>query len=157
MRKYAAFICIFMICLSALSGCERKHLPDLPGDAVAFEAGTFIDDEHDDDSFVTIEYNGRTYIAYGTINSKFRYGFIDSCIGYLIQDGNISSVVDLYNTNRRIYTLSGDPGHSFLMDYDDSVNLMNQPVFFRATDTKGKTMDIPDYIDSFDYEFWGEQ
>ena len=157
MKKYAAVICVIMICLSAFCGCERKRLPDLPGDAVAFEAETFIDDEHDDDYFCTVEYSGRTYILYGTINNNFKYSFIESCIGYIIQDENISSVIDLDNTNRRIYTLSGDPEHNFLMDYDDSVKLMNQPDFFRAIDTKGKDIDIPDYIDSFDYEFWEGQ
>ncbi len=157
MKRIAQVICAVAICLAVPSGCGRKRLPDLPGDAVAFEAGTFIDSEHDDDAFCTIEYNGRTYIAYGTINNKFKYGFIDSCAGYIIQDENISSVPDPDDTDRRIYTLSADPDHNFLMDYDDSVKLMNQPGFFRAIDTKGKETDIPDFIDPFYYDFWGEQ
>ena len=157
MKKYAAVMCVVMLCLSALSGCERKRLPELPDDAVAFEAGTFTDTEHDGDSFAAIEYGGRTYIAYGTINNRFRYRFIESCAGYIIQDENISSVTDPNNTNRRIYTLSGDPDRNFLMDHDDTVGLMNQPVFLRATDTKGKDTDIPEYIDPLGHEFWGER
>ena len=42
------------------------------------------------------------------------------------------------------------------MEYDDSIKLMNQPTFYRATDTKGVAVEIPDYIDSLGYEFWGE-
>ena len=157
MKKCAAVIGVFLICLSALSGCAKKPLPDLPGDAVTFEMGTFIDHEHDDAVFGTIEYNGRTYLPYGTINNKYRQSCVESCIGYIIQDGNSSSVTDLNNRDRRIYTLSEDPEHNFLMDFDASVKLMNQPSFFRAIDTNGRDIKIPDYIDSLGYEFWGEQ
>ena len=157
MKRIAAIICAIIICLSVLCGCAKRPLPDLPGDALAFEMGTFIDDIHDDDSFATIEYGGRTYIQYGTTNNNYSQTCVEACIGYIIQDGNSSSVTDLDNTDRRIYTLSGDPEHNFLMDYDDSVKLMNQPSIFRATDTKEKDIDIPNYIDSLGYDFWEEQ
>ena len=157
MKKYAAVIGVILICLFALSGCTKRPLPDLPSDAVAFEMGTFIDSEHDDASFGTIEYNGRTYIGYGTVNNKYRQSSVESCIGYIIQDEHSSSVIDLNNKNRRIYTLSEDPEHIFLMDFDATIELMNQPSFFRATDTKGKDIEIPDYICSLGYDFWGEQ
>ena len=42
------------------------------------------------------------------------------------------------------------------MDFDDTIKLMNQPVFLRALDTKGAEIDIPSYIDSLGYEFWEE-
>ncbi|MBR6232915.1 MAG: hypothetical protein IKQ98_03750, partial [Erysipelotrichaceae bacterium] len=67
-----------------------------------------------------------------------------------------SSVIDPDNTNRRIYTLSGDSEQNFLMDFDDTIKLMNQPTFFRALDTKGVEIDIPSCIDSLGYEFWEE-
>ena len=157
MKKCSAVIGVILICLSALSGCKKTPLPDLPGDAVAFKMGTFVDHEHDDAAFGTIEYNGRMYIYYGTTNKKYRQSCVESCIGYIIQDENSSSVVDLDNTDRRIYTLSGDSGQNFLMDFDASIKLMNQPSFFRAIDTKGTDIEIPEYIDSLGYEFWGEQ
>ena len=31
---------------------------------------------------------------------------------------------------------------------------MNQMEFWRAEDTKGKDIKIPDYINSFDYNIW---
>ena len=135
----------------------KQPLPDLPSDAIAFEMGTFIDSEHDDDSFGTIEYNGRTYIAYGTISNAYNQGCVESCIGYIVQDENSSSVVDLDNRNWRIYTLTEDPDHNFLMDFDDSTTLMNQPGFFRAMDTNGEDIEIPDCIESLGYEYWAER
>jgi len=150
-------IVVIMICLAVLSGCTKKTLPNLPSDAVAFEMGTFIDENHDDASFATIEYGGRIYIPYGTINNKYGHNCIESCVGYIIQDEHSSSVTGLENTDRRIYTLLGDADHSFLMDFDDSVKLMNQPTFFRAIDTSGQDIERPDYIDPLGYEFWGEQ
>lgn len=156
-RRIVAVICVIMCCLFVLNSCANKPLPDLAGDAIAFEIGTFIDNEHDDAAFSTIEYNGRTYIAYGTINNKYKQRYIESCIGYIVQDEKVTSVADPSNTNWRIYTLSEDPEHNFLMDFDDTVKLMNQPNFFRAVDTKGKDIRIPDYIDSLSYEFWEDE
>ena len=102
------------------------------------------------------EYNGRTYIPYGTSNNKYKKSDIESCIGYIIQNANSSTVIDPNNTNRRIYTLSVDPEHNYLMDFDDSIKLMNQPTFYRAIDTNGEIIDTPTYIDPLGYEFWGE-
>ena len=81
-NKLAALI-VIMIFVSVLSGCTKK-LPNLPSDAVAFEMGTFIDENHDDATFATIEYNGRVYIPYGTINNKYGQNCIKSCVGYII-------------------------------------------------------------------------
>lgn len=157
MNKKLAVIAVLIICLTALSGCTKKSLPDLPSDAVAFQMGTFIDEAHDDASFATIEYNGRIYIPYGTTNNKYGRNCVEACVGYIIQDEHSSSVTDLDNMDRRIYTLSGDSNHNFLMDFDDTVKLMNQPTFFRAIDTIGKEIEIPDCIDPLGYEFWGEE
>ena len=111
----------------------------------------------DNEERFNITYDGRNYIAYGTTNNKYSQRCIKSCIGYIIQDEHSSSVIDLNNTDRRIYTLSGDPEHNFLMEFDASIKLMNQPSFFRAIDTSGKDIDVPDYIDPLGYEFWREQ
>ena len=150
----AAFAII--IFLFAITGCRGKNLPDLPGNAIVFDMGTFHDIEHDDALYGSIEYCGRVYIPYGTINSKYKQSYIDSCIGYIIQNEHSSSVIDPDNTSRRIYTLSGDPEQNFLMDFDDTIKLMNQPAFFRALDSKGVEINIPSYIDSLGYEFWEE-
>ena len=128
----------------------------MTSNAIGFDMGSFHDTEHDDALFGSIEYNGRTYIAYGTSNNKYKKSDIESCVGYIIQNANSSTDIDPSNTNRRIYTLSGDPEHDYLMEFDDSIKLMNQPTFYRAIDTNGKTIDTPIFIDSLGYEFWGE-
>ena len=156
MKKIITAIFAIIICLFTMTGCMEKSLPDLPNDAIEFDMGTFHDSEHDDALFGSIEYSGRVYIPYGTINNRYNQSYIDSCIGYIIQNEHSSSVIDPDNTNRRIYTLSGDYEQNFLMDFDDTIKLMNQPTFFRALDTKGVEIDIPSCIDSLGYEFWEE-
>ncbi|MGX8703234.1 MAG: hypothetical protein ACSW8H_02150 [bacterium] len=154
MKKYLSVICMLAICLSMLAGCQGKRLPDLPTDAIAFEMGSFDDAEHDHAWFGTIVYEGRTYIGYGTSNWMYKKDCATSCVGYIIQDENSSSVTELQDTNTRVYTIFGDDEHNFLMVYDATVPLMNQPDFWRAIDTKGKDIEIPKYIDSLGYEFW---
>lgn len=156
MKIRLAAVCVILLSLFVLNGCAKKSLPDLPNDAAAFEFGSFEDVEHDHALFGTIEYNGRTYIAYGTTNRLFKPGCVESCVGYIIQDEHSASVADPNNTDRRVYTVTGDSEQNFLIEYDDTVKLMNQPTFYRATDTKGKAINVPDYIDSLSYEFWGE-
>lgn len=156
MKKRLTVACMILLFLFALTGCVKTSLPDLPDDAIAFELGSFDDVEHDHMLFGTIEYNGRTYIAYGTTNRSYKPSRVEACAGYIIRDENSSSVTDLDNTDRRVYTLTADAEQNFLMEYDDTIKLMNQPTFYRAIDTKGKAVDIPDCIDPLGYEFWGE-
>lgn len=156
MKKRLVIGCAVMLCLFSLTSCMKKKLPDLPDDAALFEMGTFEDVEHDDALFGTLAYNGRTYIAYGTVNYAYKRSCVDACVGFIVQDEHSSSVPDPGNTDRRVYTLSADPGHNYLMEYDDTVRLMNQPTFYRAVDTKGKEIATPDYIQSLGYAFWEE-
>ena len=48
MKKLMTFICLIIICLFAMTGCIGKTLPELPGNAIEFDMGTFHDAEHDD-------------------------------------------------------------------------------------------------------------
>ena len=143
-------LCSFMIL--GLTGCGIKY-PDLKDDAIAFEMGEYLD-ESDEGLYGTIEYNGRTYMPYGTINYHFNDKSVKECIGYIIQDENSSSIVDLDDKDTRIYTLKEDPDENYLMEYYIGTTLMNQPSFWRAIDTKGYEIDTPKYIDSLDYNFW---
>ena len=144
---------MLVACILMLAGCGKVEYPDLPDNPVAFEMGSFEDKEHDGALFGTLEYDGRTYIGYGTIDRAFKQSDINRCIGYIVMDKNSSSSPDLNNTDIRVYTLAGDADHNFLMDYD-SVGVMNQPGIWRAVDTKGKDLEIPDFIDDLGYVFW---
>jgi len=109
--------------------------------------GTYIDHSDDDASYATIEFEGRTYMPYGTVKKSVRGSDVDRCIGFFVQDG-----VD--DTDRRVYTLAADPDHNFLMDRYSGKTIMEQPSFWRAVDTRGKDIPVPEYIDSLGYAFW---
>ena len=113
-------------------------------------------DYNDDDGvgYLTIEYNGRTYMPYGTLKGSLKEKNIDKCIGYRIQDENSSSIVGKDNKDIRIYTLVDDKDNNFLMEYYIGTNLMNQPSFYRAIDTKGKNISVPNYIENLGYNYW---
>lgn len=157
MRKIKKIIVSAMfITILLLSSCGKENYPDLPDNAIAFKMSSYEDKEHDDELFFTIEYNGRTYLPYGVINNKFTRNDIDKCIGYIVQDENVSSVPDRANKNWRIYTLVNDTDNNFLMDNDvESVDLMPPPkMFYRAIDTKGKNIEIPACMDDLEYPYW---
>ena len=111
MNKRILFIPL-LILIFTLGGCGRVNYPALPDEPIAFEMGTFEDTEHDSARFGTLEYNGRTYLGYGTIRNAFKRDDVDSCIGYIVMDENSSSNPDPNNINVRVYTLMGDTDHT---------------------------------------------
>ncbi len=144
---------LLFICL-LITGCGSE-LPELDDAAIGFYTGSFVDIEDDNAGYMTFEYNGRTYMSYGTIKGIMNWGKdIDKCIGYIVQDENASQVVDLENKETRVYTLVDDKDNNFLMVYYIGTTLMNQPDFFRAIDTKGIDINIPRYIDKLDGNYW---
>ena len=138
-------ICIISVLV--FTGCGKADYPDLPENAIAFETGEYTDKNDDDAMYATIEYNGRTYMPYGTIGRTISEKDIDMCIGYIVQE-------DRNDTDIRVYTLKGDSENNYLMNYYIGSDLMNQPSFWRATDTKGKDVYTPKCIDSLNYKFW---
>ncbi|MCQ2485090.1 MAG: hypothetical protein MJ168_07130 [Clostridia bacterium] len=147
MKKIIAVLMV--ICFLFLCGCGRINYSELPSDALAFETGEYIDANDDDAGYITITYNGRTYMPYGTLGKTLKQKDIDKCIGYLVQDG-------VAQKDTRFFTLVGDDEENFLLEHYIVTTLMNQPNFLRAVDTKGKEISVPKYIDSLDYKFWNE-
>ena len=137
-----------------LASCGKITYPDLPDDAIAFEMGKFVDSNDDDAEYGTIEYEGRTYIGYGTLDKSLHKKDIDRCVGCIIMDENSSSFTDLNDKSIRVYTLAGDTEHNYLMDCDTATSLMNQPSFWRAIDTQGADISAPDFIKPLEYSFW---
>ena len=154
MRK--KLLVIGLILTLCIVGCSRVEYPDLPDDAIAFTAGSFTDYEHDEESFAAIEYNGRTYIAFaGPKNFLFSIKKLDKCIGYIVQDENITNMPNPNNKNDKVYTINDDPDNNFLMEYDDTeVFMAPPPIFYRAIDTQGKDIYIPKFMDPLGHEFW---
>ena len=128
--------------------------PELKEDAIAFEMGEYVDENDDDAAYGTIEYKGRTYMAYAGLEGKLKTKDIKECIGYIVQNKEIQRLVGSEDKDTRVYTLSADPENNFLVvNYSES-SIMNQPMFWRAMDTKGKNIEIPSYIAKVDGTFW---
>ena len=134
---------ILLICgVMMMSGCslldQDKGALMLPPNPMSFEQ---VYDEDTGDT--TIDVNGRTYSLFGTVKDKVSNDSIRDCLGYL--DGD---------RNTRIYTLYEDPYDNFIMV--KVINgIMDQPVFYRATDTRLQDIFAPSYIESLGYECWG--
>lgn len=142
-----------VVCILGITGCGVKY-PNFKDNAVAFNMSEYIDESDDNAHYGTIEYNGRTYMPYGTLKGVIKSKNINECIGYIIQNKSSSSVVDKNNKDTRVYTLIEDSNENYLMIYYIGTEVMNQPDFWRAIDTKDKKIDTPNYIDSLKYNYW---
>ena len=130
----------------SFAGCGRRIDYELPENPIEFHTGTFANPADLDDTYQSIEYNGRTYIGYGTLKGTIGGGDVGKCLGYIVQDG-------VKSLDIRIFLLNADPDANFLVQiFTDG--FMNQPLFFRALDTRGKAIGIPEYVESLDYPYW---
>ena len=145
MKKYritAAVLLTFLI----LAGCGRRINYSLPAEPLEFELGTFSNPADKDDTYGSIEYNGRTYILYGTLKGFIRKENVGECLGYIVQDGEKLE-------DERVFLLNDDPDANYLVCF--FVNgFMDQPDFFRDVDTAGSDILTPSYIQSLEYDYW---
>ena len=141
-KRVIAAVCLCLTLL-ALSGCVNRIDDSLPDDPLEFLTHTFINPADQNDTYLALEYDGRVYIPYGNLA-----GSIDGndVVGYYVQDGNKME-------DTRIFLLANDSDANFLMRMD-LVGVMSQPDFFRAVDTKGEEIDIPQFIHAMDDPFW---
>ena len=129
-----------------LTGCGRRIDYELPVNPIEFHTGTFVNPADPDDTCQSIEYNGRTYIGYGTLKGSIDGDDVGQCLGYIVQDGVVMKDV-------RVFLLKADIAANYLVQLV-SGGFMDQPVFFRALDTRGKMIDTPPYIAPLDYTYW---
>ena len=142
----AALRTVFLLALAAFTltacgGIDRS----LPEDPIAFYTNTFANPADAEDTYASIEYDGRTYIPYGTLKNRIAGKDVGPCLGYVVQDGVPMEDV-------RVFPLTADPENNFLMETTEG--FMDQPFFLRAVDTRGKEILVPGYIDSLSYDFW---
>ena len=130
--------------LLALAGCGTPINYELPEDPIEFHTAEFVNPDDPEDGCLAIEYNGRTYVPYGTgsVGGKD----VGPCLGYIVQDGEVRN-------GDRIFPLTADPDGNYLAELTYQ-GFMDQPIFYRAVDTRGRDIDTPRFIDSLDYEFW---
>ena len=136
-----------------LTGCQSKWR-ELPDNPIVFQSGEFVpekeevDTEDEDGGYRTVEYNDKVYIMYGEIKTRglfmfqdFSYAFGD-CLGYVEDD-----------TSDLIYALENESTDEWLIEYYYSGLMDPPPVVLRELSTK-ENGDIPDSVESFDYDYW---
>ena len=128
-----------------LTGCGRRIDYELPVNPIEFHTGTFVNPADPDDTCQSIEYNGRTYIGYGTLKGSIDDD-VGQCLGYIVQDGVVMKDV-------RVFLLKADIDANYLVQLV-SGGMMDQPVFYRAIDSRGKKIFTPKYIEGLDYNYW---
>lgn len=123
-----------------LSGCSSKY--DKGSWALADGVQEITLEDIKDIGMMAIDFNGRTYLPYGTIAGSVDEDSVRECVGYINGD-----------RRDRLYLLSEDPKENYLMEVD-TAGIMSQPVFWRASDTRGMDIFTPPYIESLQYEEW---
>lgn len=146
MKKLFTPAVFIVAALLILTGCGRRIEDKLPENPIEFHTGSFVNPADPDDTYQSIEYDGRTYIGYGTLKESIDGNDLGKCLGYIVQDGVVMKDV-------RVFRLNADSDANYLVQiFTDG--FMNQPVFYRALDTREKKIATPGYIESLDYPYW---
>lgn len=148
MGKKQLLITVIVVTALIFTGCGSLNYPDLPTNPIEFRTSVFENPQNDNEeaTFSSVEYNGRTYILFGTVSGRLKKTDIQSCLGYIVQGGE--KMEDI-----RIYSLSSDPDNNYLMECIVEGE-MEQPCFLRAVDTAGEDIETPAFIDDMGYGFW---
>ena len=144
--KNSALCLAAALTAAAFSGCAKRIDYSLPPDPIAFDMVSFVNPADSEDTYLSITYNGRKYICYGTIKGSINGDDVGACLGYTVQEGKADE-------NSRIFLLKADSSANYLVEIYINGE-MDQPTFFRATDTAGKDIFTPDCIESLDYGYW---
>lgn len=138
---------ITALCIAGvLAGCGKKIDYSLPADPIAFNTDTYVSPSDSEDTFRSIEYNGRIYIPFGTQKGNITADDLGECLGYVVQDGEKLE-------DSRIFLLAGDHDANFLGEFSTQ-NFMNPPMFLRAIDTLGEDITIPSFVEDLGYDYW---
>jgi len=136
----------FAGCGSQSSQPQSKYDFTMPDPPTEFVTTTIVDSEDDTMKYAAIEFNGKTYVKYGTLNCDLDTSEVGSCLGYLVQDGHQLKEIG-------IFTLTSDPDMNYLVTLD-SLGVMEHPSFFRNAETVGKDVSTPSFIVSENYNYW---
>ena len=144
MWKKLILLSLVLISGIMLAWCEEKY--QLLVNPIEFNTERFVNPNNEDDDYLVIEYNWRTYAPYGTSQWFMKKNDVGDCIWYIVQDW-----VKIEDT--LLCLLVSDIENNYLAEID-TVWFMSQPIFFRAIDTKWENIFTPRFIDSLEYELW---
>lgn len=145
MKRMKNIITAGLLSCALLCGCGNSW-QDLPENPIAFETYDIENPADSEDGYGAFKYNNRTYIPYGGMKGiilpEMEYG---ECLGYLVDEE------DPEDKDMRVYPLK---------DNDDFMavrlvtGIMEQTMYWRATDTRGKDIEIPGFIEPLGYDYW---
>ena len=144
--KKSMITAVLLLVLLLCGGCGKPANYDLPAQPQEFKVVNFTNPELNTDAYASIEYNGRSYIPFGTLTRKLKGADVGECLGYITQ-------MDLKDEATRILLLQSDSGSNFLIAVNTKSESLETTVM-RAIDTKKKDIPIPDFIKDEEYEFW---
>ena len=144
MLKKLILFSLVLISGIMLAWCEEKY--QLLDNPIEFNTERFVNPNNEDDDYLIIEYNWRTYAPYGTLQWFMKKDDVGDCIWYIVQDW-----VKIEDT--LVCLLVSDIENSYLAEID-TVGFMSQPIFFRAIDTVWQNIFTPKFIGSLEYELW---
>ncbi len=125
-----------------LCGCSA--LPFMSKDAPALETKEVSSPDDFSDTYLAVEYNGRTFVPYGALSGTMTGQDAEKCVGY------VKNPEDSGDTSSRVLTLKGTADYIAIV----SDGTMNQTVFLRAADTRGEDIFTPDIITPLDCGYW---
>ena len=133
-----------------LSGCGKNAASNLdfsmPDSPKEFVVTTFTDPNDESVNYAALEFDGKTYVKYGTLSGEIDKKDVGSCLGYLVEDGH--QIQEL-----RVFDLASDPEQNYLLTMD-SQGIMENPSFFRNIETVGEDIETPSFIEDADYALW---
>ena len=139
----AAVALLLTACGSSAASEFDFTMPDSPTEFVT----TIVTDSEDSATqYPAIEFDGKTYVAYGTLDGDIQKSDVGSRLGYLVQDGQKLEEIG-------IFTLAADPDQNYLLSMDEK-GIMENKTFFRNSETVGKDVLTPSFIKSSDYNYW---
>ena len=152
MKKISmAFI---ICCLLTVYGCGDPEIGDygfnitLPENPIKFEQGDYTNPNDKEDSYGTILYQNRVYLAYGRFRDEIPVEKFTDCVGYVVQK-------DETDKTDEIYFIKDDTNHQYLIEHW-AESYMESPMIWRALDTKGKEIQIYDFIEPLGSAIWEE-
>ena len=141
-----AVLLLAVLALAAFAGCVNRIDYSLPQTPFEFVTYSLNDPSDPENGYLAFDYNGRTYVPFGTSGGRITGKDVGPCLGYIVQDGE-------KREGDRVFSLTADAELDYLVVM--TVNgFMDQPVFYRAADTAGKDIDTPKFITDLDYGYW---
>ena len=142
----AAAVAVTLLMTACNSGTESKFDFTMPDSPTEFVTTTIVDSEDESVKYPAVEFDGKTYVAYGTLDGDIEKSDVGSRLGYLVQDGQKLEEIG-------IFTLAADPDQNYLLSMDEK-GIMENKTFFRNSETVGKDITTPSFIKSSDYKYW---